>query len=46
MESQRPEGDIIPFAAISILDAALLIKWKVSVPKVICLSAALGVALF
>ena len=26
---------IIPFAAISILDAALLIKWKVSVPKVI-----------
>lgn len=37
---------IIPFAAVSILDAALLIKWKVSVPKVICLSAALGVALF
>ena len=40
------QGGIVPFAAISILDAALLIKWKVSVPKVICLSAALGVVLF
>ena len=39
-------GGIVPFAAVSILDAALLIKWKVSVPKVICLSAALGVVLF
>lgn len=40
------DGRIIPFAAISLLDAALLIKWKVSVPKVICLSAALGVVFF
>lgn len=40
-------GDgLIPSLAISALDAALLIKWKVSVPKVICLSAALGVLLF
>lgn len=39
-------GGIIPFAAVSIFDAVLLIKWKVSVPKVICLSAALGVVLF
>ncbi len=37
---------LLPSLAISALDAALLIKWKVSVPKVICLSAALGILLF
>lgn len=40
-------GDkLLPSLAIAALDAALLIKWKVSVPKVICLSAALGVLFF
>lgn len=37
---------LIPSAAIALLDAALLIKWKVSVPKVICLSAVLGLIFF
>lgn len=32
--------------AIGLVDLALLLKWKVSIPKVICLSAVLGLICF
>ena len=36
----------LPAAAIGLLDLALLLKWRVSIPKVIALSAALGLLFF
>jgi chromate transporter len=36
----------LPAVGIGLLDLVLLLKWKVSVPKVICLNAALGLLCF
>ena len=36
----------LPAAAIGLLDLALLLKWRVSIPKVIALSAVLGLMFF
>ena len=47
MANYGSAGDVlIPSLCVALLDAFLLIKLKVGVPKVICLSAALGVLLF
>lgn len=37
---------LVPSVCVALLDAFLLIKLKIGVPKVICISAALGVLFF
>lgn len=47
MANYGSAGDgLVPSLCVALLDAFLLIKLKIGVPKVICLSAALGVFLF
>ena len=41
-----PAATVLPSLAISLLDCILLLKWRVSIPKVIFLNAALGLLFF
>jgi chromate transporter len=46
--SNYADGGVVnlPAVCIGLLDLALLLKWKVSIPKVICLNAGLGLLCF